>query len=112
MKRSGTPRAKQLRRTMIDAEVAFWNGVRGRQVAGHKFRRQWPVAGYIVDFVCLEARLVVEIDGYQHADNLADVQRTAKLNAQGFRVLRFWNTEVLNNTAGVLDAVIVALQGP
>ena len=109
MKRPNTVRAQTLRRTMTDAEKAFWKGVRAGQIAGHKFRRQWPIGGYIADFVCLEQKLIVEIDGSQHADSASDKQRTENLEAMGFRILRFWNTEALTNTDGVLEIVAEAL---
>jgi len=77
-----------------------------RQMHGHKFRRQFPVGSYIVDFVCLEARLIVEVDGGQHADEAyGDVKRDAWLKAQNFRVLRYWNNQVLNGLDGVLEDI-------
>ena len=76
-------RARKLRRTMTDPETAFWYLVRGRQLKGHKFRRQNPVGKYIADFACEECRLIVEIDGGQHCGSLDDVARTAYLEARG-----------------------------
>ena len=108
-KRFGTSVARKLRRRPTDAEIRFWAKVRNRQLGGAKFRRQWPIENYVVDFVCLEARLVVEIDGGQHADNARDEIRTKHLEAAGFRVVRFWNNDVLSNTAGVLETIAAVL---
>jgi len=109
MKRTAINGARQLRRLPTDAEKLFWQSVRNRQIAGAKFRRQWPIDQFIVDFVCLEAKLIVEIDGGQHADNLQDLRRTKILTGTGFRVIRFWNHDVLQNKAGVLEALMSAL---
>ena len=84
-----TTRARSLRRDSTDAEHAMWRILRNRQLAGFKFRRQQPLGRFIVDFVCFSHRLIIEIDGSQHADNAADAQRTAWLEREGFRVLRF-----------------------
>lgn len=98
-------RARQLRRASTDAERHLWRHLRYRNLADYKFRRQYPVAGYIVDFVCLSAMLVIEIDGGQHMDAVEyDAARTRKLEARGFRVLRFWNDDVLLRTEDVLEA--------
>jgi very-short-patch-repair endonuclease len=79
-------------------------------MCGHKFRRQVPIGDYVVDFVCENARLVIEADGGQHADLVAsDDARTQWLNKQGYRVMRFWNNDVLANPAGVLETIIAAL---
>ena len=89
---------------MTDAERKLWRGLRMRQMHDYKFRRQFPLGAYIVDFVCLEARLVIEVDGGQHADEkYGDAQRDAWLKSQNFRVLRYWNNQVLCE----LDAVLV-----
>ena len=94
--------ARKLRQNATDAERALWLQLRAARLGGHKFRRQAPIGRYIVDFVCFEASLIVEVDGGQHADRQRqDAQRTAWLASQGFRVLRFWNTEVL----GAMEAV-------
>ena len=91
---------------MTDAERSLWQHLRGRQVAGLKFRRQHSVGRYIVDFACLEAALIIEVDGGQHADQRGhDQERTAWLEERGYRVLRFWNDEVLANAAGVMEAI-------
>lgn len=84
--------ARELRKSMTDAERKLWRGLRLRQMHGHKFRRQFPLGCYIVDFVCLEARLIIEVDGGQHADEeYGDAKRDAWLTEQNFRVLRYWN---------------------
>ena len=99
--------ASQLRTNATDAEKCLWQALRNRQLAGYKFRRQFPISPYIVDFVCLEQRLVIELDGGQHADAADyDAARTAFLNEQGFRVLRFWNNDVLRDTGAVLGVVL------
>ena len=95
------------------AEKRLGTVLRRQQIAGHRFRRQAPIGRYIVNFVCLRHRLVVEIDGGQHADRVqADAARSAWLESQGFRVLRFWNNDVLGNTNGVLEAIRQALRKP
>src|SRR6516164_9275940 len=96
---SMTGRARDLRQNMTEAERALWYGLRRGQL-GWRFRRQHPIPPYIVDFACLEAKLVVEADGGQHADS-RDQQRDAYLRRQGRRILRFWNNDVLQNRAGV-----------
>jgi len=103
--------AKTMRHQPTDAENALWRQLRASRLFGHKFKRQQPLGNYIVDFVCFEQRLIVEIDGGQHADNAAaDSERSAWLASQGFRVLRFWNDEALTKEVAVLDAIISALQ--
>ena len=110
---SSNRNARDLRRNLTDAERALWRHLRQRQIAGLKFRRQHPIDHYILDFVCLEARLVIELDGGQHADRQGeDQERTARLQARGYRVLRFWNTEVLENPEGVMEAILQAAAGP
>jgi len=91
-----------MRRQSTDAETKFWNAVRNRQIDGAKFRRQWPIGEFIADFCCVELKLVVEIDGGQHADNKHDDARTRQLGQLGYRVVRFWNNDVLNNLEGVI----------
>ncbi|GAB2455347.1 hypothetical protein GCM10027082_02340 [Comamonas humi] len=105
-------RARALRQGATDAEQLLWQHLRGRQLAGCKFRRQHPVGPYVLDFVCLEHGLAVELDGGQHADPDAqqrDAHRTHWLQQQGLRVLRFWNHEVLQQTSEVLEQVLLAL---
>ncbi len=100
-----TPVARKLRRTMTDAEAVLWRRLRNGQLRGFKFRRQFPVGAYIADFACWDARLVVEVDGGQHADSGSDLVRRKEIELLGFRVLRFWNNDVLNNLEGVLAAI-------
>jgi very-short-patch-repair endonuclease len=96
--------ARKLRREMTDAERRLWSKLRYRQIDGFRFRRQHPIGPYVADFVCLEAKLIVEIDGGQHGEAAtADTERTRWLNSRGYEVLRFWNNEVNENVAGVLE---------
>ena len=101
-------RARHLRRVMTDAERRLWRELRAHRFAAWHFRRQHPVGLYVVDFACVTAGLVIEIDGGQHSPD-RDGPRTAGLEAAGFRVLRFWNNEVLANSEGVLQAIAEAL---
>ena len=103
---------RDLRRHMTDAERLLWQHLRNRQPAGCKFRRQHPIGPYIVDFVCHERKLVIEVDGGQHAENLShDTKRSDYLKKKGFEVLRFWNNEVLQEIESVLDAIFGYLSG-
>ena len=103
-----SPHARPLRRNATDAERLLWHRLRNRQLAEHKFRRQATVGPYIVDFLCLDARLVVEADGGQHSEE-KDKARTAFLTTRNLRVIRFWNHDVLANIDGVLEAILIAL---
>ena len=95
---------------MTDAERKLWRCLRSRQLSAMKFRRQHVIDRYIVDFVCVEAALVLELDGGQHAERVAqDADRTRKLESLGYRVLRFWNNDVLMNTEAVLEVILEAL---
>ncbi|MFA6033025.1 MAG: endonuclease domain-containing protein [Myxococcota bacterium] len=98
--------ARSLRREMTEAEDRLWWELRDRRLDRIKFRRQVPIGKYVADFVCAEARLIVEIDGSQHADSDPDRIRTAQLEAEGFRVLRFWNDDVLKDMNAVCDTII------
>ena len=99
-------RARELRKTPTEAEQRLWQKPKRRQIGGVKFRRQHSLGPYIVDFACLERRLVVEVDGGQHVEQAdADEQRTRWLESQGYTVLRFWNNEVLGQTEHVAQAV-------
>jgi very-short-patch-repair endonuclease len=102
--------ARRLRKQMTDAERALWFLLRRKQIEDHRFRRQVPIGRYIVDFASLEARLVIEVDGSQHAESPADQERDAWLRSQDFRVLRFWNNDVLQNQEGVIQVVLEALE--
>ena len=103
-----SPHAKRLRADMTDAERALWAELRVRRLAGAKFKRQWTIGPYVVDFCCWEARLIVELDGGQHTPE-GDARRTAWLKSQGYRVIRFWNPDVLTNMDGVLASIAQAL---
>lgn len=107
-------RAKNLRKSSTDAERLLWNHLRMKQMKGLKFRRQQPIDNYIVDFVCLENRLIIEVDGGQHAsERIKDIERDSYLIKNGFRVLRFWNNEVFRNIEGVLEVIrIKCLESP
>ncbi|MEH2567062.1 endonuclease domain-containing protein [Bradyrhizobium sp. AZCC 2289] len=97
--------ARRLRVNQTDAETVLWNRIRNRQIDGQKFVRQEPIGGYICDFVCRDGRLIVEVDGGQHNESAADVVRDRRLNEEGYRVLRFWNNDVLGNLEGVLTTI-------
>jgi len=104
-------RARELRQRSTDSERRLWHWLRNRQIDGVKFRRQVPLGAYVVDFLAADHRLVIEIDGGQHASQQDyDRRRTAWLEAQGYRVIRFWSNEVLANTEGVIAAIGAALK--
>ena len=104
-------RARRLRRNPTEAERSLWQKLRFWQVNGYKFRRQQPLGNYIVDFVCLEKRLIVELDGGQHAEQSDyDAKRDTWLSEQGFTVLRIWNNDVLNNFEGVTETIVETLK--
>ena len=101
-----------MRREPTEAEKLFWWEVRDRRLDGHKFKRQYLVGGYIADFVCLESKLIIELDGGQHSETTEyDAKRSAALESHGFRVLRVWNAEIFTNMEGVIDSVLVELGG-
>jgi very-short-patch-repair endonuclease len=103
---------KSLRHTQTDAENALWYHLKSRNILGVKFRRQHVLRNYIVDFVCLEKKLIIELDGSQHAEREAyDAVRTRVLVREGFRVMRFWNHEVLEDIEIVLEVIFNALGG-
>lgn len=106
------PLAKRMRREPTETEAKLWSMLRGQRLAGMKFKRQEQVGDYIVDFVCFGSRLIVEADGSQHAENAADTARDSWLQAQGFRVLRFWNNDILGNPDGVARVILDAAQPP
>jgi very-short-patch-repair endonuclease len=103
-------RARALRGRMTDAERKLWYALRDRRFEKFKFRRQVSIGRFIVDFVCFEARIVIEVDGGQHADSLLDQRRDRWLRANGFQVLRFWNNEVSRNFEGVMIVLAQALK--
>jgi very-short-patch-repair endonuclease len=99
-------RSRALRRDPTDAERKLWSALRRKSLAGARFRRQHPIGDFFADFCCIEHKLVIEVDGGQHADTQTyDERRTSFLAAQGFRVLRFWNSDVLTNLDGVIEAI-------
>ncbi|BBC71936.1 DNA methylase [Altererythrobacter sp. B11] len=107
----GTNRhARSLRRNATDAEQALWPYLRGRRLGGLKFRRQATVGPYVADFLCAEKRLIVELDGGQHSPE-ADAARTAALEQLGYRVIRFWNADVLTNRDSVLAEILTMAEG-
>lgn len=111
-RRSGaTKKARLLRQNETEAEHRLWGHLRNRLLNGHKFARQVPLGPYIADFVCRERRLIVELDGSQHAESQRDIVRTRWLNANGYSVLRFWNHEVLQERQAVLDTIFAAVEG-
>ncbi len=100
-------KAKELRKNSTDAERVLWQQLRAHRFAGYKFRRQQPLGHYIVDFVCFEKHLIIELDGGQHAEQAVyDAERSAWLQSQGFRVLRFWNHEVLTDVEAVEEVIL------
>jgi very-short-patch-repair endonuclease len=103
-------RARELRKRQTLAEQRLWRNLRDRRLNGWKFRRQKPIAGYIVDFVCIEATLIVEADGGQHQEQAAyDDKRTRRLQEEGYTVLRFWNNDILRDTSSVLEKILQCL---
>ena len=102
-------RARSLRSGMTDAEARIWSRIRAHRLDGASFRRQVPIGRYIVDFACMEKRIIVEIDGGQHAESMRDAKRDAWLKSQGFSILRYWNGDVLANTNGVLESIAHAI---
>ena len=106
-------RARELRRNMSEPEVMLWSRVRRLRDRGFRVRRQFPFRGYFLDFVCLSRRLVIEIDGFQHSDDRQvehDAVRDRILEREGFRVLRFWASDVRRNLSGVMDQIVLALE--
>ena len=106
---SKTEKARRFRLNSTDAERRLWNRLRSRANNDCKFVRQEPIGPYVVDFVCREHRLIIEVDGGQHADNKRDRLRDQWLAERNYRVLRFWNNEVLRSMNGVLEVIALAL---
>ena len=104
--------AKKMRREPTDAETAMWRLLRDRRLAPFKFRRQVPFQNFILDFVCFERRIVIEIDGSQHASSRRDTAREAALMAEGFRIARYWNNDVLLKPTSVLEDILAKLAEP
>ena len=97
--------ARKLRNEPTDAEKRLWSHLRASQFCGAKFTRQFPIDDFVADFACRSLRLAIELDGGQHAASLTDANRTRIIEAHGYRVIRFWNNEVLGNTEGVLAVI-------
>jgi very-short-patch-repair endonuclease len=95
-----------MRRVPTDAEKRLWRLLRSRQLDTFKFRRQVPIGNYIADFVCHDKRLIVEVDGGQHAENARDTERDRWFSGAGYRVLRYWNNDVLKNPNGALESIL------
>ncbi len=110
LSRMANGRARRLRRDQTDAEQRLWSRLR-RNTLGKGFRRQHPVGRYIVDFVCLECRLIIEADGGQHSEDRVrhDELRTRWLEERGYKVIRFWNNDILADTDGVIELIVIAL---
>ncbi|KGD85830.1 DUF559 domain-containing protein [Rhizobium sp. YS-1r] len=102
-------RARDMRMDSTRAENMLWQAIRDRKLEGFKFRRQVPLRSYILDFVCFEARLIIEVDGAQHAESKSDEVRDAFFQSQGFRVLRFWNDDVVKNLDGTVLTILAEL---
>src|SRR5688572_29045081 len=105
------PKARNLRKTSTPAERHLWHHLRARRLSYYKFKRQTPFGPYIVDFICHRKKLIIELDGSQHLESQSyDQTRTHYLNARGYKVLRFWNNEVLTNLEAVLSVILYELE--
>ena len=111
MKKRLTPVARKLRRNKTDAEALLWSRLRNRQIENAKFRFQAPFDNYVADFLCHSASLIIELDGSQHADSPQDKIRDAVMEIGGYRVIRFWNSEIFDNLEGVLEEIRQAVLG-
>lgn len=105
-------RAKRMRSEPTPAEHRLWQILRAKHLAGFKFKRQLAIDHYIADFVCVQRRLIIEADGGQHCESTGDARRDAYLQSQGFRILRFWNSDIFDNEEGVLTSILDALTAP
>ena len=105
-----TAKARRLRLNATNAELRLWNRLRSRAIDGCKFVRQEPIGSYVVDFIYRERRLIIEVDGGQHADSASDRVRDQWLTEHDYRVLRFWNNDVMSNVDGVLEVIAATLQ--
>ena len=99
--------AREMRADSTKAENLLWQALRNKQIEGLKFKRQVPIDGYILDFVCLKARLIIEVDGGQHSESQRDAQRDSHFASQGFRTLRFWNDEIERSLDGVCRTILL-----
>lgn len=105
-------RAKDLRKNQTDCEEKLWYYLRDRRFEKLKFRRQCPIKNYIVDFICVDKMLIIELDGGQHAGSKKDIVRDRTLQSEGYTILRFWNNDVLENIIGVLEVVRDTVNNP
>jgi very-short-patch-repair endonuclease len=105
-------RQRKLRRNSTDAEMRIWLALRDRRLGGFKFVQQYAIGPYIADFVCRERKLIVELDGGQHSENKRDRVRDAFLEGEGYKVLRFWNSDVMKNRDGMLEVILSELENP
>jgi very-short-patch-repair endonuclease len=106
-----TEQTRHLRQSEAEKEHRLWSDLRNRLLNGHKFTRQIPLGPYIVDFLCRDRHLIIEIDGFHHAEAPTDERRTRWLNERGYMVLRFWNHEVTREHEAVLETIVAALEG-
>ena len=106
-----TVKARKLRQTSTDPEQILWAHLRNRHLGGYRFVRRYPIGPYFADFVCRESRLVVELDGGQHSDSNRDVIRDRWINNAGYSVLRYWNNDVTRNLSGVIETLLLVLDG-
>ena len=104
-------RARELRQGDNQAEATLWNELKAKRLGGHKFVRQMPIGPYFADFACRNQKLIVELDGSQHAESSYDRRRDEFMRGQGFSVLRFWNYDGLKNTRSVCETILAALEG-
>jgi very-short-patch-repair endonuclease len=105
-----TDKARSLKQSQIDVEHLLWQKLRTRQILNFKFRRQFPIDPFIVDFSCLELKLIIELDGSQHFEQAQyDKERSFYLSQRGFKVIRFWNKDVINNIEGVLEKIYLVI---
>ncbi len=103
--------ARKLRKSQTDTEQILWLQLRNKRFLNYKFRRQFPVGNYIVDFICLELQLIIELDGSQHIEaEEKDTERTLFLNQHGFKVIRFWDNEVIRNLDGVMESLRLTVE--
>ena len=106
-----TQRSRTLRRDQTDAERKLWRLISNRQLGGFKFRRQVPIDRYFADFACVEAKLVVELDGGQHAERADyDAERTREMELAGWEIIRFWNNQIMDEPLGVLESILLELK--
>ncbi|MDD1531098.1 endonuclease domain-containing protein [Bradyrhizobium sp. WBOS7] len=103
--------AKNMRHAPTDAEAAMWRLLRDRRMSAYKFRRQVPFGNYILDFVCFDKRLVIEVDGSPHAESRSDADRDVALSTEGFAIARYWNNDVLQRSTSVLEDILAKLAG-